>query len=156
MKGLIVPLLSLAFASPVYGQTSVYSHSFNGTTCTSVIGSVSGSTFCRDDGESHKNALYKKIRELGNEYGATTGRPRQVNWLDFDMLKRATRINGVNKLVFNKMDIMEEVNKWCLYYGPSLYEFSGRDDAEFWLSSKLLLEVDENIEVFFSGDVENI
>ena len=54
------------------------------------------------------------------------------------------------------MDIMEEVNKWCLYYGPSLYEFSGRDDAEFWLSSKLLLEVDENIEVFFSGDVENI
>jgi adenylosuccinate synthase len=46
------------------------------------------------------------IREVGDEYGATTGRPRQINWLDFDLMKMAIDINGVNKLVINKMDVL--------------------------------------------------
>jgi adenylosuccinate synthase len=61
------------------------------------------------------DAIFKKIRELGNEYGATTGRPRQCNWLNMDQLKKAVDINGVNRLVFNKMDIMAQVGEWCLY-----------------------------------------
>lgn len=100
--------------------------------------------------------VFDEIRELGQEYGSTTGRPRQINWLDFDMLKMATRINGVNKIVFNKMDILEAVNSWCLYDGPNLFEFKTRDDIELWLSSKLQYEVDTDIDVMFSGDKEKI
>lgn len=100
--------------------------------------------------------VFELIRELGEEYGATTGRPRQINWLDFDMLKMASRINGVNKLVFNKMDILEKINEWCLYDGPNLYQFKTRDDIEMWLSSKLHLEVSKDINVMFSGDKEFI
>lgn len=100
--------------------------------------------------------VFEEIREIGQEYGATTGRPRQINWLDFDMLKMATRINGVSKLVFNKMDVLEEVNSWCLYDGPNLYQFKTRHDIEMWLEGKLELEVDEDIEVMFSGDKEYI
>ena len=100
--------------------------------------------------------VFELIRELGEEYGATTGRPRQINWLDFDMLKMATRINGVNKLVFNKMDILEKINQWFLYDGPSLYQFKTRDDIELWLTSKLQLEASEDIDVMFSGDKEFI
>ncbi len=100
--------------------------------------------------------IFETIRELGQEYGSTTGRERQINWLDFDMLKMASRINGVTKLVVNKMDILEQVNSWCLYDGPNLYEFKTRNDIEMWLEGKLHLEVNENIKVMFSGDKEYI
>ena len=100
--------------------------------------------------------VFEEIRELGQEYGATTGRARQINWLDFDMLKMAARINGVSKLVINKMDILEAVNSWCLYDGPNLYQFKTRDDIEMWLEGKLHLDVDEDMEVLFSGDKEFI
>ena len=96
------------------------------------------------------------IREIGEEYGSTTGRPRQINWLDFDLLKMAARINGVNKLVINKMDVLEEVDKWRAYNGPHVLEFKSRRDMEFWLSTKLQVEVDDDIETFFSGDKEKI
>jgi adenylosuccinate synthase len=100
--------------------------------------------------------VFDDIRELGQEYGATTGRPRQINWLDFDMLKMASRINGVDKLVINKMDILEKINSWCLYDGPNLYEFKSREDIELWISGKIELEVDKRTQVIFSGDKEYI
>ena len=96
------------------------------------------------------------IREVGEEYGATTGRPRQINWLDFDMLKMAARINGCTKIVFNKMDVLGKVDSWQLYEGPNLYRFDTRRDTELWLSGKIEIEVDDSIEVMFSGDKEYI
>ena len=100
--------------------------------------------------------VFDDIREIGEEYGSTTGRARQINWLDFDFLKMAARINGINKIVFNKMDVLEEVNSWCLYDGPNLYQFGTREDIELWLSGKLELEVNKNIDIMFSGDKEYI
>ena len=100
--------------------------------------------------------IFEEIREIGEEYGSTTGRARQINWLDFDMLKMAARINETNTIVFNKMDILETLDAWCLYDGPNLYEFKTRKDIEMWLEGKLELEVDSNIKVIFSGDKEFI
>jgi len=101
-------------------------------------------------------AVLEEIRDLGQEYGSTTGRARQVNWLDYDLLKMAARINGVNNLVFNKMDILEQTDTWHLYNGPELFQFTNREDMEFWLTNKLNLEVNEDMEIFFSGDKEFI
>ena len=100
--------------------------------------------------------IFDTIREIGQEYGATTGRPRQINWLDYEMLKMATRINGCNKVVFNKMDVLDGLDAWCLYDGPNLYQFETRSDIETWLEGKLELEIDDNIEVMFSGHKEFI
>tara|TARA_Y100001937_G_scaffold120507_1_gene177856 strand:- start:2832 stop:3839 length:1008 start_codon:yes stop_codon:yes gene_type:complete len=102
------------------------------------------------------DAVFEEIRELGQEFGATTGRPRQVNWLDFDMLKMASRINGINKLVVNKMDILDEIGMWRAFNGPHVLEFSSRDDMEFWIESKLNIEVNEDLDTYFSGDKEHI
>lgn len=96
------------------------------------------------------------IRELGQEYGATTGRPRQINWLDFDLLKMAARMNGTNKIVFNKMDILDKVEKWSAYDGQHILSFDSRDHMESWLTTKLQMLVDKDIETFFSGDKEYI
>ena len=102
------------------------------------------------------DSIFEDIREIGEEYGSTTGRPRQINWLDFDMLKMASRINGVNNLVFNKMDVLEEVDTWCAYDGPNLYQFKNREEIELWLSTKLQIDVNSDMEIMFSGDKEYI
>ena len=81
---------------------------------------------------------------------------RQVNWLDFDLLKMASRINGINKLVINKMDVLDTIGKWYAYHGPHVLKFDSRDDMEFWIETKLEIEVGEGIETFFSGDKEFI
>lgn len=52
------------------------------------------------------------LRELGGEYGATTGRPRRVGWLDLPALRYACRKGGITNLIVTKFDIlsgMEEV-----------------------------------------------
>ncbi|GAA5220817.1 adenylosuccinate synthase [Membranihabitans marinus] len=47
-----------------------------------------------------------KLQELGHEFGATTGRPRRCGWLDINQLKFSIMINGVNKLVLTKLDVL--------------------------------------------------
>ncbi len=93
--------------------------------------------------------IFDKIREVGNEYGATTGRPRQINWLDFDLLKMAIDINGVNKLVINKMDVLKELNIWRIFEGLNMFEFVAEDDIKYWISDSLK---DRSLEIMFSGN----
>ena len=59
--------------------------------------------------------VFDKIREIGNEYGATTGRKRQIDWLDLDELLKSARINGVTDVVLNKLDILQQVNDFRFY-----------------------------------------
>jgi adenylosuccinate synthase len=47
-----------------------------------------------------------KLREIGHEFGSTTGRPRRCGWLDLAALKYAIMINGVTKLFMTKSDVM--------------------------------------------------
>ena len=53
-----------------------------------------------------------KLAKLGNEFGSTTGRKRQVNWLNVDRLKKAIIMNGVTKLIINKCDIIQKLGKY--------------------------------------------
>ena len=56
--------------------------------------------------------VFDEIQRTGQEFGATTGRVRQCNWLDCEQLTQAIRMNGVNKLVVNKVDVLREVGVW--------------------------------------------
>jgi adenylosuccinate synthase len=56
--------------------------------------------------------VLRDIRRIGQEFGATTGRPRQVNFLNLTSLIKSVRINGVSQLIINKTDILQEVNCW--------------------------------------------
>ncbi|MDZ7717038.1 MAG: adenylosuccinate synthase [Balneolaceae bacterium] len=51
------------------------------------------------------------LREKGQEFGATTGRPRRCGWIDLVALKYAVRINGINELAITKMDILDDFDK---------------------------------------------
>ena len=43
-----------------------------------------------------------------------TGRRRQVNWMNMQLLERAIRINGITDVVFNKVDVLREVGEWAV------------------------------------------
>ncbi|MCD6250063.1 MAG: adenylosuccinate synthase [candidate division Zixibacteria bacterium] len=63
-----------------------------------------------DDGET--------LRRLGDEFGATTGRPRRCGWLDLVALRHTIRINGVNSIAVTKLDVLDEMDsiKVCTHY----------------------------------------
>ena len=48
----------------------------------------------------------QRLREQGNEYGATTGRPRRCGWLDLVLLKYSASINGVTSIALTKVDVL--------------------------------------------------
>lgn len=58
------------------------------------------------------------LRKNGNEYGATTGRPRRCGWIDLPALKYAIMLNGVTGLIMTKPDVLNGFNfiKICTHY----------------------------------------
>lgn len=48
-----------------------------------------------------------QLRDLGNEYGSTTGRPRRCGWLDLVALKYSIMLNGVTQLIMTKTDVLD-------------------------------------------------
>jgi adenylosuccinate synthase len=65
-----------------------------------------------------KDELAEVIRERGDEYGATTGRPRRCGWFDAVVLRYAARINGLDTVALTKLDILDrcETVKVCTGY----------------------------------------
>ncbi len=55
------------------------------------------------------NSTGEKIREIGKEYGATTGRDRRCGWLDLVALKYSVEINGVTELNIMKSDVLSKI-----------------------------------------------
>jgi adenylosuccinate synthase len=53
----------------------------------------------------------EELRKTGNEFGATTGRPRRCGWIDLVALKFACMINGVTKIVMTKADVLDAFDK---------------------------------------------
>ena len=95
--------------------------------------------------------IFKIIRSIGKEYGATTGRPRQCNWLNWDFLEKSVKMNGVTDLVLNKMDVLRQINKWSLIHNDKKITFDTEAKMKKWIVQKAnLLPTVSN--VYFSGD----
>ena len=60
----------------------------------------------------------KRIRDLGHEYGAVTGRERRCGWIDLVALKYSIMVNGVTKLIMMKSDVLDgfDAIKACVAY----------------------------------------
>lgn len=60
----------------------------------------------------------EKLRQIGREFGSTTGRPRRCGWLDLPALRYAIMINGVTQLIMMKADVLSEFEtiKICTSY----------------------------------------
>jgi adenylosuccinate synthase len=68
------------------------------------------------------NELGEELRQLGHEFGATTGRPRRTGWIDLPALKYAIMLNGVTQLVMTKADVLSGFEK---IYACTHYDYLG-------------------------------
>ena len=70
----------------------------------------------------------KKIRDIGHEYGAVTGRERRCGWIDLVALRYAIMINGVTQLIMMKSDVLDSFDsiKACV-----AYKVSGEEITDF-------------------------
>ncbi len=59
----------------------------------------------------------EQLREKGNEYGTTTGRPRRCGWFDAVIVKYAVRTSGLTSIVVNKIDTLGDVEKLKICVG---------------------------------------
>ncbi|KGA96332.1 adenylosuccinate synthetase [Alkalihalobacillus alcalophilus ATCC 27647 = CGMCC 1.3604] len=78
-----------------------------------------------------------QIREVGKEYGTTTGRPRRVGWFDSVVVRHARRVSGLTDLSLNSIDVLTgiETLKIC-----TAYKYRGEVIEEFPASLKVLAE----------------
>lgn len=69
-----------------------------------------------------KPPLEEKIREVGQEYGTTTGRARRIGWIDLVQLKHANNLNSFTELILTKVDVLAGLDEVKLCVG---YEVDG-------------------------------
>ncbi len=68
------------------------------------------------------NEVGEQLRQLGHEFGATTGRARRTGWIDIPALKYAIMLNGVTELVMMKADVLDTFEK---IYACTHYNYNG-------------------------------
>ncbi|MDQ8154565.1 MAG: adenylosuccinate synthase [Gemmatimonadota bacterium] len=73
-------------------------------------------------------AMGTRVRTLGNEYGATTGRPRRCGWFDGVVVRYAVRVNGLSALAVTKLDVLDTLDTIGLCTG---YHINGELVTEF-------------------------
>lgn len=91
------------------------------------------------------NEIGNTIRELGWEYGTTTGRPRRCGWLDAVMIKYAARVNGLTALAINHVDTIGKLEKIKLCVA---YRKDGKEITHFPASLKELAKCEPIYEEF--------
>ncbi|PKR83468.1 adenylosuccinate synthase [Heyndrickxia camelliae] len=82
-----------------------------------------------------KDEIGNRIREVGREYGTTTGRPRRVGWFDSVVVRHARRVSGLTDLSLNSIDVLTGLDtvKICV-----AYKYKDQIIEEFPASLKIL------------------
>lgn len=89
----------------------------------------------------------QKIGDAGKEYGATTGRRRQCNYLNLDNLKDALTFNQCNVCIMNKVDILEQVGVYKMYSNGELLNFETLTSMKDYIKSQL-----DFVDIVFSSN----
>jgi adenylosuccinate synthase len=100
--------------------------------------------------------VFNKMGDIGEEFGATTGRRRQTNWMNMQTLERAIRINGVTHIVFNKIDVLRAVGQWAVIDNDTVVPFKSEKEMTDFVSDRLASLGLKKENVFFSESKETI
>ena len=91
--------------------------------------------------------MQTQMRTLGNEFGATTGRPRRCGWFDGVVVRFAARVNGLTDLAVTKLDVLDTLDRVAICTG---YRIDGEVHVEF-PADLALLEHAEPVYEWFDG-----
>lgn len=90
--------------------------------------------------ETPNDPILQKLREVGQEYGSTTGRPRQCNWLNVDETIRAARMNGVEDIYVKKLDVLSAVGVWKFIHNGQLITCKSEKDFTAEVGERIAAE----------------
>ncbi len=93
---------------------------------------------------------FENIRVEGQEFGATTGRPRQINWIDMNDLIKAMNINGVTNLIINKIDVLGKVGIFKSIVNGVEYTYETMEEMEESISDEIRMSGLSPKEIIFS------
>jgi adenylosuccinate synthase len=101
------------------------------------------------------SSLMKRIRGKGNEFGATTGRPRRCGWFDALIVKHSVMINGMHEIVLTKLDVLDELEQIKVCTG---YRYKGKTYRSFPSNIEILFSVKPLYETLpgWMSDTSNI
>ena len=99
---------------------------------------------------------FDMIREVGNEYGSTTGRPRQIGWTNLDDVIKAANINGVTHMVVNKVDVLEKVGTFKVIHKGQEVNFVDKEFFKVFFDSAIKRYCPLIREVIFSESMDTI
>jgi adenylosuccinate synthase len=99
-----------------------------------------------------RNGLGDKLRELGGEYGATTGRPRRCGWFDGVASRHAVQINGIEEIVITKLDVLSGLDEIRF---ATHYKIDGRKTEQMPSETDVLERV-EPVYKTFKGWTEDL
>ena len=136
------------------GVGAVLNNGFNFKQVRNVVGVIKCySTYVGAKGYQKHDERFEQLREIGQEYGATTGRPRQIDWLNLNEVNTACQMNGVTKLIVNKMDVLAQVeNGWDWYQDGKLHFVD--DEGSFMLClMNEIMKYNPGIEIEFQGQL---
>jgi adenylosuccinate synthase len=81
------------------------------------------------------NPTGERLRTIGHEFGATTGRPRRCGWLDTVALKYSVMVNGIERIAITKLDVLDDFDEIKVCVG---YEYQGKRLKNFSTDVKVL------------------
>ena len=91
------------------------------------------------------NPTGELLRKVGHEFGATTGRPRRCGWFDAVAMQHSVRVNGIDRLVITKLDVLDGFDEIRVCTG---YEFRGKKVKGFPVDAETLDRVTPVYESF--------
>ncbi len=103
-----------------------------------------------------ENTELPRFQQVGQEIGATTGRLRQCNYLNLDTLIPAIKMNGITDIIFNKVDVVEELNIFKLIYKKEIKIFKNFIEMKFFINDTLMSEIPQFINIIYSGNPHQI
>jgi adenylosuccinate synthase len=80
-----------------------------------------------------------KLRQIGNEFGAVTGRPRRCGWFDAPLLRYTAMINGFDSLIITKLDVLDGFDEIPVCTG---YRVGGKETAEMPATTEAMAAVE--------------
>lgn len=96
--------------------------------------------------------IFTELRGLGEEFGATTGRPRQCDWLDLDFLAQSLKMNSCTHLVLSKMDVVRSLGVWRLYHQGLVVDFENEGQMKDFIVETL----PQDLIIYFSEHKDRI
>ena len=106
----------------------------------------------RDTYTNENDPTFQAIQRIGNEFGATTGRSRKVNWLNISHVIQAINVNGVTDLIINKADVLKEVDSFAVRYNDNIVKFETYEEFKEYVDMVLGDHVTSPITWSFSPD----